>query len=64
VPNATGKWKLIKGKARVVWSEGWRDIVRGDGDRFRKIAFESGTSFESARNNADSADQEETSANR
>ena len=57
VPKATGTWKLIDGEARVVWSDGWRDIIRKEGDHFRKIAFGPGNDFDSTAANTDSADK-------
>lgn len=57
VPKATGKWQLVNGEARVVWSDGWRDIIRRVGNRFRKIAFRPGTDFDSTPANTDSADK-------
>ena len=55
VPNATGQWKIVDGEARVVWSDGWRDIIRKEGDRFRKIAFGPGSDFDDAADNTDNA---------
>ena len=55
VPRATGIWKLVNGEARVVWSDGWRDIIRNEGDRYRKIAFGPGDDFDSKHSNTDSA---------
>ena len=57
VPTATGKWQLIDGEARVVWSDGWRDILRAEGKRFRKIAFRPGTDFDDAPDNQDAAER-------
>jgi hypothetical protein len=57
VPGATGKWQLVNGEARVVWSDGWRDIIRAEGDHFRKIAFGPGTDFDSAPANTDTAER-------
>lgn len=57
VPKATGKWQLVKGEARVVWSDGWRDAIRKEGDRYRKIAFRPGTDFDSVPSNTDRADK-------
>ena len=57
VPGATGKWRMVNGEARVVWSDGWRDIIRREGERYRKIAFRPGTDFDSRPSNADSADK-------
>ncbi len=57
VPNATGKWEVVNGEARVVWSDGWRDAIRPQGDKFRKIAFKPGTNFDSAPSNTDRAEK-------
>jgi outer membrane protein assembly factor BamB len=57
VPGATGKWQLVNGEARVVWSDGWRDIIRAEGDQFRKIAFRPGTNFDSDPANMDTAER-------
>ncbi len=64
VPNATGKWEYVNGEARVVWSDGWRDIIRSVEKKFRKIAFQPGTTFDSAPNNTESAEKKTTSKNR
>ena len=58
VPGATGKWELVDGEARVVWSDGWRDIIRPEGKRFRKIAFGPGRDFDSAPSNTDAAERQ------
>ena len=55
VPRATGKWRMVNGEARVVWSDGWRDIIRQERDQFRKIAFRPGTTFDSRPANIESA---------
>jgi outer membrane protein assembly factor BamB len=57
VPAATGKWQMLDGEARVIWSDGWRDIIRQEGDRYRKLAFRPGTDFDSTPNNTESADK-------
>jgi hypothetical protein len=64
VPNATGKWEYVNGEARVVWSDGWRDIIRGEGEKYRKIAFRPGTTFDSAPDNTASAEKKTKSKNR
>ena len=58
VPNATGQWKMFNGEARVVWSDGWRDIIRKEGNRFRKIAFGPGSDFDAPANNTDRANKQ------
>jgi hypothetical protein len=55
VPNARGKWEFVNGEARVTWSDGWRDILRRDGKRYRKLAFKPGTTFASPPSNTASA---------
>ena len=57
VPNATGTWKLVDGEARVIWSDGWRDIIRKQGNRYQKIAFRPDTDFGSLPTNSESADK-------
>ncbi|MAR13872.1 MAG: quinonprotein alcohol dehydrogenase [Blastopirellula sp.] len=56
-PKATGRWQLVNGEARVVWSDGWRDILRAEGERFRKIAFRPGTDFDDSPDNQDPAER-------
>jgi len=55
VPSATGQWEFVDGEARVTWSDGWRDIIRSEGKKYRKIAFRPGTDFDSAPENTASA---------
>ena len=55
VPSSTGKWEVINGEARVIWSEGWRDIIRRDVNGYRKIAFGPGKDFDSEASNTDTA---------
>jgi len=45
----------VDGEARVVWSDGWRDIIRKEGDDFRKIAFAPGNGFDDKVDNTASA---------
>ncbi|MDG2219937.1 MAG: PQQ-binding-like beta-propeller repeat protein [Rubripirellula sp.] len=58
VPNATGAWKLVDGEARVIWSDGWRDVIRKQGNRYQKIAFRPDTDFGSPPANSESADKQ------
>lgn len=58
VPSATGTWELVDGEARVTWSDGWRDIIRREGDHYRKVAFGVGKTFDSEPSNTDSADKQ------
>ena len=58
IPSATGNWKMVKGEARVVWSDGWRDIIRGEGNSFQKIAFAPGFGFTDKHDNIASAEKQ------
>lgn len=55
IPSAIGNWNVVSGEARVVWSDGWRDIIRVEGDDFRKIAFAPGSGFEDQADNTATA---------
>lgn len=55
VPLATGKWEIVEEEVRVVWSDGWRDILRPEGKAFRKIAFAPGSDFDARPDNTASA---------
>ena len=57
VPNP-GKWEVINGEARVIWSEGWRHLRR-DVNGYRKIAFGPGKDFDSEASNTDTAHKAE-----
>ena len=57
VPTATGRWRIVNGEPRVVWSDGWRDIIRREKNRYRKIAFRPGTDFDSRPSNTETADK-------
>ncbi len=57
VPKATGKWEYVSGEARVTWSDGWRDILRREGKKYRKVAFRPGTTFDSPPSNTESAEK-------
>jgi len=48
---------MVNDEAQVVWSDGWRDIIRKEGKRFRKIAFDPGSDFDSPANNTDTANK-------
>lgn len=57
VPTSTGKWEYAGGEAHVTWSEGWKDILRREGKKYRKIAFRPGTDFDSPPSNTESAER-------
>lgn len=41
-----GTWTLVDGEARIVWDDGWRDVIRKVGSRHEKRAYEPGRSFD------------------
>jgi predicted Zn finger-like uncharacterized protein len=46
-PDATGKWELVGNEARITWSDGWKDILRPQGDgKVNKLGFPPGTSWD------------------
>ena len=55
VPSSTGDWEVIDGEVRVIWSEGWRDIIRKENNGYRKYAFGPGKDFDSPPTNSDMA---------
>lgn len=55
VPNSTGEWEVVDGEVRVIWSEGWRDIIRPEEGGYRKYAFGPGKDFDSPPSNSDAA---------
>jgi hypothetical protein len=55
IPSSTGKWSVVNGEARVVWSDGWRDIIRKEDRGFRKIAFAPGSGFDDTADNTATA---------
>ena len=52
VPSSKGKWEIVDGQLRIVWSEGWRDIIAPTKSGFRKIAFAPGNDFDDKPNNS------------
>lgn len=58
VPSSTGRWEVFNGEARVIWSEGWRDIIRPEGKGYRKFAFGPGNDFDSPPSNTDTAQKQ------
>ena len=53
-PNGT--WTLVNGQARILWDDGWHDIIRKvSGGKHEKVAFEPGKSFDDEPSNIDFA---------
>ena len=57
VPTATGEWQFVAGEARVTWSDGWKDVLRREGEKYRKVAYRPGTDFDSPPDNTESAEK-------
>ena len=41
-----GTWTVADGEARISWDDGWHDAIRRVGDKYEKLAFSPGTSFD------------------
>lgn len=41
-----GTWTVMDGEARISWDDGWHDAIRKVGDKYQKLAFSPGTSFD------------------
>lgn len=35
----SGTWKVVKGEAQVSWDDGWHDVIRKVGNKYKKAAF-------------------------
>lgn len=46
-----GTWTYVNGEARVSWDNGWHDIIRKVGMRYRKIAFAPGKGWDDTPSN-------------
>ncbi len=40
-----GTWTVTDGEARIVWDDGWRDVIRKVGSKHEKLAYGPGKSF-------------------
>lgn len=40
-----GTWTYENGEARITWDNGWHDVIRKIGMKYRKYAFEPGKTF-------------------
>ncbi|HEV2469001.1 MAG TPA: hypothetical protein VGS78_07390 [Candidatus Sulfotelmatobacter sp.] len=50
-----GTWTLVDGEARIVWDDGWHDVIRKVGSKHEKLAFEPGKSFSDEPSNVTAA---------
>jgi len=50
-----GTWTLVDGEARVIWDDGWRDLIRKRGSKHEKVAFGPGRTFDDEPSNVTDA---------
>jgi hypothetical protein len=55
-----GTWVLADGEARIAWKDGWHDVIRKQGNKYQKVAFIPGTSFDQESTNVASAEYQES----
>ena len=58
--NERGTWTVVNGEARIKWDDGWLDVIRKVGGRYKKVAFSPGTSIEDKPSNIADAEYLET----
>ena len=46
-----GTWTYTNGEAHIAWDNGWHDIIRRVGMKYRKLAFEPGRAFDATPSN-------------
>jgi hypothetical protein len=46
-----GTWAYANGEAHIAWDNGWHDIIRRVGTKYRKLAFEPGKSLDGGPSN-------------
>ena len=45
IDSRRGKWTFIDGTARIVWDDGWTDVIAKAGDSYEKRAYAPGKSL-------------------
>lgn len=43
--SSRGTWTVVNGEARITWDDGWRDVIRRNGNGFQKAAYAPGKSL-------------------
>ena len=54
-----GTWTVVNGEARVSWQDGWHDVIRKVGNKYQKVAFSPGSSFDAEPSNVAQAEYTE-----
>lgn len=60
VDGGHGTWSCVNGEARVNWDNGWHDIIRKVGNKYRKFAFVPGTGFDGKPDHVADAEKNES----
>ena len=50
-----GTWTVVDGEARIAWDDGWHDAIRRVGDKYEKVAYSPGTTFDDKPSNVTDA---------
>ena len=50
-----GTWTVVNGEARIAWDDGWHDAIRKVGDKYEKVAYSPGTTFDDKPSNVTDA---------
>jgi hypothetical protein len=50
-----GIWTYVDGEVHVTWENGWHDVIRKVGSKYRKFAYEPGRSFDDSPSNTGEA---------
>ena len=53
--SSRGTWVFVNGEARISWDDGWHDIIRRVGEKYEKVAFAPGKTFDDSPSNVASA---------
>ena len=54
-----GTWTVVNGEARVSWQDGWHDAIRKVGNKYQKVAYGPGSSFNDEPSNVAQAEYTE-----
>ena len=51
-----GTWLIVNGQAVISWDDGWHDVIRKQGAKFEKAAYDPGKSLDEPSDNVASAE--------
>jgi len=58
--GSDGTWVLVDNEARITWKDGWRDVIRKQGNKYQKVAYGPGTSLDEKSDNVAPAEYQDT----